>query len=96
MAVREIDDSAPEFARPYEPVGKGKHHKSLNWGMASGFVLILAAALLAPAVAELIPVVEPTPEPIVVAPEPEPEPEPEPAYVSEPTVTFAEEICKLM
>ena len=66
LAIREIDDSAPEFAPLWEPVGKEKHRKGLCWGLFSGFAMILAAALFVPAIIpEIIP--EPEPEPPVAA-----------------------------
>ena len=77
--MREIDDRYPEFAAPYEPVKRGKHHKRL--GRRQPIVMICMAAVVAlwlilPSLAPA-PAPRPTPTP-VVDPIPEPEPIPEP------------------
>ena len=45
--MREIDDRYPEFAKPYEPVGRGKRHGGLAWSFfAAACVFVLAVFLL--------------------------------------------------
>ena len=81
--MREIDDRYPEFARPYEPVKGGKHHKRLG-----NSVLPVVAALLV-GLCALVPgkTVPPGPPkpPVVVTPTPTPTPEPEPEISPPPT-----------
>ena len=88
----EVDNRYPEVARPYEPVGKGEHHKKLLWGKplaAVSLVLILLTTLLSslPSTAPE-PTPEPSPAPVpvptIVVPTPIPEPTPEPTPVPEP------------
>ncbi len=100
--MREIDDRYPEYARPYAPLGRGRHHGALRpnaslgrlrrlnlsrKGFLTGVSILLILLAIIPVDPLPPPIVPPSPPPSPTAPLPTPIPPSIPTPVPVPTPT---------